>query len=125
APAWRSVPQLPGSIYPTLTSNAGPAKARNCRQNPAEGGGNGTVLLKPSSEQVSAGFTEDRGKVPAVALDSFGAGCEEDSFIEAPEVSRNLIIDKLKLTVTSVNRNLGIRWSEAHNNSHWPGSNMR
>jgi len=84
APADRSVLQLPGSMYPTLTRNAGPAKARNCRQKAAEGGGSGTVLLRPSNEQGSVELVVDGGGVFAGPT-SFGAVCDADSFIEALE----------------------------------------
>jgi hypothetical protein len=41
-------------MYPTLTRNAGPAKARNCRRNPADDGGTVTEAFNPSREGLLA-----------------------------------------------------------------------
>src|SRR5436190_369067 len=51
APPSRSVAQFPGSMYPTETSRAGPAKARYCRQKLAECAGTATVECMSSSER--------------------------------------------------------------------------
>src|SRR3954466_7528257 len=55
APAARSVPQLPGSMYPTLTSSAGPTYARQLRQNSEGLSGTDTELWMPSSETGEIG----------------------------------------------------------------------
>src|SRR2546425_1088203 len=54
APPCRSVPQLPGSMYPTLTRRAGPTNARQCSQKPAWWWGTSTVLCIPSSDRWPA-----------------------------------------------------------------------
>ena len=51
APPCRSVPQLPGSMYPTLTKIAGPTKARHCSQNPAVWCGTSTELWTSSRDE--------------------------------------------------------------------------
>src|SRR4051812_31164899 len=51
-------------MYPTLTSRAGPAKARFCRQNPADGVGTCTVEWRSSSDRGGGGG--GKGAVAAV-----------------------------------------------------------
>src|SRR5439155_20463087 len=63
APPSRSVAQFRGSMYPTETSSAGPAKARYCRQKLADGAGTATVECISSSERWPAGA--GRGRLDA------------------------------------------------------------
>src|SRR4051812_15657319 len=68
APAAKSVPQLPGSMYPTLTSNAGPTYARQLRQNSVGLSGTATLLWMPSSETGAVGRLTALG----AGADSYG-----------------------------------------------------
>ena len=67
APPAKSVPQLPGSIYPTLTNKAGPTYARQFRQNSVAFSGTSTVPWIPSRETWEAVAT-----VPAVMFSDSG-----------------------------------------------------